>query len=58
MLSTIFLALTVPVGLRRAVENDPMKPEKKLFAFSILYLFVLFGALVLDRVVANMGIFA
>jgi len=58
VLSTIFLALTVPVGLRRAVENDPMKPEKKLFAFSILYLFVLFGALVLDRVVANMGIFA
>jgi protoheme IX farnesyltransferase len=26
-----------------------MKPEKRLFAFSILYLFVVFGALVLDR---------
>ena len=27
-----------------------MAPEKRLFAFSILYLFVLFGALVADRV--------
>jgi protoheme IX farnesyltransferase len=26
-----------------------MKPEKRLFAFSILYLFAIFGALVLDR---------
>ena len=27
-----------------------MKPEKRLFAFSILYLFALFGALVADKV--------
>jgi protoheme IX farnesyltransferase len=27
-----------------------MKPEKQLFAYSILYLFALFGALVVDRV--------
>ena len=26
-----------------------MGPEKRLFAFSILYLFALFGALVVDR---------
>jgi protoheme IX farnesyltransferase len=26
-----------------------MKAEKRLFAFSILYLFALFGALVVDR---------
>jgi protoheme IX farnesyltransferase len=26
-----------------------MKPEKRLFAFSILYLFAVFGVLVLDR---------
>jgi len=58
VLSSIFLALTVPVGLRRSAEGDAMKPEKKLFAFSILYLFVLFGALVLDRVIANSGWFA
>jgi len=56
VLSSIFLALTVPVGLRTTGENDTMKPEKKLFAFSILYLFVLFGALVLDRVIAHAGL--
>lgn len=26
-----------------------MKPEKQLFAYSVLYLFVLFAALVVDR---------
>jgi len=26
-----------------------MKPEKRLFAYSIFYLFAVFGALVLDR---------
>jgi protoheme IX farnesyltransferase len=29
-----------------------MKPEKQLFAYSILYLFALFGALVVDKVLA------
>ncbi|VVT11877.1 heme o synthase [Erythrobacter sp. EC-HK427] len=58
ILSGIFLALTVPIGLRRSVEGDGMKPEKKLFAYSILYLFVLFGALVLDRVLAQWGVIA
>jgi len=29
-----------------------MKPERRLFAFSILYLFGLFAALVVDRWVA------
>ena len=28
-----------------------MRPEKRLFAFSILYLFALFAALVVDRMV-------
>ncbi|RJY10090.1 heme o synthase [Aurantiacibacter aquimixticola] len=50
-LSAVFLALSVPVGTRRAVEDDRMKPEKRLFAFSILYLFALFAALVVDRMV-------
>ncbi len=48
-LSAVFLALAVPVGLRRAGEGDAMKPEKRLFAWSILYLFALFGALVIDN---------
>ena len=37
------------VTFRRPAEGDALKPEKKLFAFSILYLFLLFGALVVDR---------
>ena len=32
-------------GTRRAVEGDGMKPEKRLFVFSILYLFALFAML-------------
>ena len=54
-LSLAFLALSVPVGLRASVPDDPMRPEKRLFAFSIVYLFVLFGALVLDRVATVQG---
>jgi len=50
VLSTIFLALSARVALRRRTgEDDPMKPEKQLFAWSVLYLFALFGALVADR---------
>jgi protoheme IX farnesyltransferase len=44
-----FAALAFRVATRRTGENDAMKPEKQLFAFSIAYLFVLFGALVADR---------
>ena len=29
--------------------GDAMRPEKRLFKYSILYLFLLFGALVADR---------
>lgn len=55
VLSGIFVALSLPVGLRREGEDDPMKPEKRLFAFSILYLFALFTALVLDRLIPLQG---
>ncbi len=34
-------------------DGDAMKPEKQLFAFSIIYLFALFAALVADRLVAG-----
>ena len=54
-LSLAFLALSLPVALRQTGEGDTMKPEKRLFAFSILYLFALFAALVADRVLANNG---
>ena len=50
VLSTLFLALSVRVGLReREGPEDGMKPEKQLFAYSVIYLFALFAALVVDR---------
>ena len=49
--SFAFAILSARVGLRRSVEGDTMKPEKQLFAFSILYLFGVFAALAVDRLV-------
>ena len=48
-LSLVFLLLALRVLANRAIEPAGMKPEKRLFAFSILYLFAIFGALVLDH---------
>src|SRR3546814_9517619 len=50
VLSLSFLALTLPVAFRVQAEEDAMLPEKRLFGFSIVYLFALFAALVADRV--------
>ena len=50
-LSLVFLALSVRVGLRTSGEGDTMKPEKQLFAWSVIYLFSLFAALVADRLI-------
>jgi protoheme IX farnesyltransferase len=50
VLSGGFVLLSLRVGLRmRSSEADTMKPEKQLFAFSIVYLFALFAALVADH---------
>jgi protoheme IX farnesyltransferase len=49
-LSLVFLLLCARVLVNRATEARDMAPEKRLFAFSILYLFALFGALVADKV--------
>ena len=54
-LTFAFLALSFPVAFRQAGEYDTMKPEKRLFAFSIVYLFALFAALVVDRMLAYQG---
>ena len=51
ILSVLFVALSLPVALRRARDEDRMKPEKRLFSFSVLYLFALFTALVADRMI-------
>ena len=49
-LSLVFLLLAVRVLVSRTVDPKAMKAEKNLFAFSILYLFAIFGALVADKV--------
>ncbi|MGZ8350728.1 MAG: heme o synthase [Allosphingosinicella sp.] len=49
-LSLVFLLLSLRVLANRATEPAAMKPEKNLFAFSIVYLFAIFGALVVDKV--------
>jgi len=50
LLGTALFALFAFQVYRRR-ESDParMKPEKRLFKYSILYLFLLFGAVVVDR---------
>ena len=52
LLSAIFLVLAVQVGFSRESDQAKMKPERRLFAFSILYLFLTFGLLVADKVLA------
>jgi heme o synthase len=56
VLSLAFVYFAVRVGLRQSSgDDDAMKPERALFKFSILYLFVLFGALVADHWLAVQG---
>ena len=55
VLSGLFVVLAMPVFTRMRSEVDDMTPEKALFKFSIVYLFVLFAALVADRVAAYQG---
>jgi protoheme IX farnesyltransferase len=47
--SLVFLGIAMQVWLSRETEPAAMKAEKRLFAFSIVYLFGVFGALVADR---------
>jgi protoheme IX farnesyltransferase len=49
ILNAIFLVLAIAVFVNKAEEPSGMKPERRLFAFSILYLFALFTAVVVDR---------
>jgi len=51
VLGVVFLFYAVQVLRHRSEEGDRMLPEKKLFGFSVLYLFALFAALVADRLV-------
>ena len=50
LLGAVFLLLSVRVATFRTAANDAdMRAERRLFKFSILYLFALFAALVADR---------
>lgn len=55
VLGALFLALSAKVGLRTSAPGDGMVPEKRLFAFSIIYLFALFAVLVADRYATLQG---
>jgi protoheme IX farnesyltransferase len=50
--SAVFALLALRVATRRTQAEDAMRPEKRLFAYSIAYLFVIFAALVVDRFAA------
>lgn len=57
VLSGLFLLLALPVAFRsRSGEDDPMRAEKRLFVYSIIYLFALFAALVADRWIWEQGV--
>jgi heme o synthase len=48
-LTMVFVALAFRVWRNEATDAAAMKPEKRLFAYSILYLFLLFALLAGDR---------
>lgn len=49
LLTALFALFAAQVALRTTHEADAMRPEKRLFAYSIFYLFAMFAALVIDR---------
>ncbi len=53
VLSLVFLVLAARVMGNRATDPAQMAPEKKLFAYSVFYLFALFAVLVADRWLAH-----
>jgi protoheme IX farnesyltransferase len=48
-LSASFVIMAAMVRANRATEPAQMRPEKRLFGYSVIYLFALFAALVVDR---------
>ncbi|MBA3576736.1 MAG: protoheme IX farnesyltransferase [Sphingomonas sp.] len=48
-LSVVFVAMAFAVARNTATEPSQMGPERRLFGFSVFYLFALFLALVADR---------
>jgi protoheme IX farnesyltransferase len=52
ILSAVFVVLAAVVGRSREADQAKMKAERRLFAYSVSYLFLLFGVLVADRWIA------
>ncbi len=52
-LTMVFVALAFSVWRNSATDASAMQPEKRLFAFSILYLFLLFALLAFDRIISS-----
>ncbi|WP_188052999.1 MULTISPECIES: heme o synthase [unclassified Sphingosinithalassobacter] len=50
--TALFLLFAAAIALRTTGEGDAMRPEKRLFRYSILYLFLLFSAVAADRMLA------
>ena len=55
-LSALFFLLALPVSRAARIGDAEMQSEKTLFKFSIYYLFILFAALVADRMLAANGL--
>src|SRR5688500_5579635 len=51
-LSAAFVVMAGLLLANRATESAEMRPEKRLFGFSVIYLFALFAGLVADRWIA------
>ncbi|HEX7783366.1 MAG TPA: heme o synthase [Sphingobium sp.] len=47
--TALFAVFAFQVSVHRESDPERMKPERRLFKYSILYLFLLFGAVVVDR---------
>jgi protoheme IX farnesyltransferase len=51
LFSIPFVALAAQISMSGETDPAAMKPERRLFAYSIFYLFALFAMLVIDRMV-------
>ena len=49
LLTLVFGAMAAQVATRTSGAGDRMKPEKRLFGYSIAYLALIFAAVVADR---------
>lgn len=50
-MTAAFVTLAALASFRSTRSDDKMLPEKRLFAFSVAYLFILFAALAADRLI-------